>query len=98
MIATLERQPALVADPPRDFDVFLRLTSGTSRVRVTEWAEAAWLRRKLHDRGWVCTSPSPTPRREDYCFFVTRGPATVRRNLVAELQSLAEVNLVFETA
>ena len=97
MTAVFEGRRATILDLPIDLEIFVHLTNGASRIRAAEWEQATWLRRKLHQRGWVCTSPSPISERRDYCFFVTRGPATLRRNLVSELQSIPGICLVFET-
>jgi hypothetical protein len=89
MLATLEHPQPIALQAPPDHEVVVRLTKdGTTRIRATQWDVATWLRRRLHERGWICTSPSPLGEWRDYCFFVTKGPATVRRNLLNELQSM----------
>jgi hypothetical protein len=95
MIAMLERETPQAV---RHFDrrVWVRLGSGSSRIRANCWERASAVRRQLHLRGWVCTSPSPSPDREEYVFFVTKGPATIRRDLRAELGTLAGTDFVIE--
>jgi hypothetical protein len=95
MIAVLERETPSAAS---HFDrrVWVRLGSGSSCIRAKCWQQASAVRRQLHHRGWICTSPSPSWDREEYTFFVTKGPATVRRDLRGELGSLAGTEIVFE--
>ncbi len=95
MIATLESPNSSSLDL-QDHPVWVRLGNGSSRIRATGWKQAAWLRRKLHDRGWMCTSPSPSIDPDDYTFFVAKGPATIRRDLQSELESFAGVRLMLE--
>ncbi len=95
MIAVLERETPTAA-PRFDRRVWVRLGSGSSCIRANCWQQASLVRRQLHQRGWVCTSPSPNPDRDEYAFFVTKGPATVRRDLRGELGSLAGMEIVFE--
>lgn len=91
----LDRETPPVA-PYLDRRVRVRLGSGSSRLRANCWERASAVRRQLHQRGWICTSPSPSPDRDEFVFFVTKGPATVRRDLRAELGSLTGIELVFE--
>jgi hypothetical protein len=95
MIAVLERETPSAA-PHFNRRVWVRLGSGSSCIRAKCWQQASAVRRQLHHRGWVCTSPSPNPEREEYAFFVTKGPATVRRDLRAELESLSGMEFFFE--
>jgi hypothetical protein len=95
MIAVLERETPQAA-PHLDRRVWVRLGSGSSRIRANCWEGASAVRRQLHQRGWICTSPSPSPDWDQYVFFVTKGPATVRRDLRGELRSLAGTEFVFE--
>ena len=98
MIATLEHGPHTALPARSEREVFVRFaTTGTSRVRANDWETATWLRRKLYERGWICTSPSPLGDWRDFRFFVTKGPATVRRNLRSELQSIPDLQLRLET-
>jgi hypothetical protein len=95
MIAVLEcetdrRKPA----PERA--VRVRLGSGSSNIRASCWEQATRLRRQLHHQGWICTSPSPNVGQGDFMFFVAKGPATVRRDLRSDLESLSEFDFVFE--
>lgn len=97
MTVTLTGRRTGANDLPTDSEIFVRLTSGASRIRATDWEQATRLRRKLHEQGWICTSPSPSAGQQEYCFFVSRGPATVRRNLIRDLQAIPGLGLAFET-
>ena len=76
--------------------VRVRLGSGSSKIRGSGWEQATRLRRLLHRQGWICTSPSPNVGQNEFTFFVAKGPATIRRNLRNDLESLSEFDFVFE--
>jgi hypothetical protein len=95
MTALLERGTVRSAlEPART--VRVRLGSDSSRIRASCWEEAARLRRRLHRQGWTCTSPCPNGGQNEFTFFVAKSPATVRRDLRSDLESLSEIDLVFE--
>jgi len=95
MTALLERRMVRSALEPARM-VRVRLGSGSSRIRASCWEEATRLRRRLHGRGWICTSPCPNVGQNQFTFFVAKGPATVRRDLRSDLESLSEFDFVFE--
>ncbi len=76
--------------------VRVRLSSGSSKIRASCWEQAARLRRQLHGQGWICTSPCPNVGQNEFTFFVAKGPATIRRDLRSDLESLSEFEFVFE--
>jgi hypothetical protein len=95
MIAVLECETDLSRlEPART--VRVRLGSGSSKIRASCWEQATRLRRQLHRQGWICTSPSPNVGQSEFMFFVAKGPATIRRDLRSDLESLSEFDFVFE--
>jgi hypothetical protein len=76
--------------------VRVRLGSGSSKICASCWEQATRLRRQLYRQGWICTSPSPNVGQNDFTFFVAKGPAAVRRDLRSDLESLSEIDFVFE--
>jgi hypothetical protein len=95
MIAVLEcgtDRSALEAEST----VSVRLGAGSSNIRASCWEQATRLRGQLHRQGWICTSPCPNFGQSEFTFFVTKGPATVRRDLRSDLESLSEFEFVFE--
>jgi hypothetical protein len=95
MTAVLERGTVRSALEPAH-TIRVRLRVGSSRIRARCWEQAASLRRQLHRQGWICTSPSPNVGQNEFTFFVTKGPATVRHDLRSDLESLSETEFVFE--
>ncbi len=95
MIAVLESGMVRTAHEPAR-TVRVRLGSGSSRIRASCWEEATRLRRHLHRRGWICTSPCPNVGQNEFTFFVAKGPAAVRRDLRGDLESLSEIEFMFE--
>jgi hypothetical protein len=95
MIAVLERGTDYSGlEPGRTVQV--RLGLGSSNIGASSWEHATRLRRLLHRQGWICTSPSPSVEQREFMFFVAKGPATVRRDLRNDLESLSEFDFVFE--
>ncbi len=95
MIAVLEcdTDPGTLAP---ESAVRVRLRAGSSDIRASCWEQATRLRRQLHRQGWICTSPSPNVGQDEFMFFVAKGPATVRRDLRRDLESLSDFDFVFE--
>jgi hypothetical protein len=95
MIAVLECETdRSTLEPERTVSV--RLGRGSSNIRASCWEQATRLRRQLHRQGWICTSPCPKVGQSEFTFFVTKGPATVQRDLRSDLESLSEFEFVFE--
>ena len=78
--------------------VKVRLGFGSSKIRASCWEQATRLRRQLHGQGWICTSPCPNVGQNEFTFFVAKGPASIRRDLRSDLESLSEFDFVFEEA
>ncbi len=98
MIAVLECGTDVRTLEP-EHTILVRLSQGSSKIRASCWEQATRLRRQLHGQGWVCTSPCPNfgqNGQNEFTFFVTKGPATVRRDLRSDLESLSEFEFAFE--